>query len=130
MADQKALEQKYAPVGQAIADFSEYGTKFDGIFMSGDKLVLKCEVPSKVISNRVWDVIKECDPAYSDFEIQMTITGGDDQPYAIKSGDNLSKVSRLFYGNPNKYETIAKHNNIANPDKIQVGQQINVPPLS
>ena len=26
MADQKALEQKYAPVGQVITDFSEYGT--------------------------------------------------------------------------------------------------------
>lgn len=130
MADQKALEQKYAPVGQTIADFSEYGTKFDGIFMNGDKLVLKCEVPSKVISNRVWDVIKECDPTYSDFEIQMTVTGGDDQPYTIKSGDNLSKISKLFYGTPNKYEAIAKHNNIANPDKIQVGEQINVPPLS
>ena len=130
MADQKALEQKYAPVGQVITDFSDSGAKIDGIFMNGDKLVLKCEVPSKVVSNLVWDTIKKCDPAYSDFEIQMTVTGGDDQPYTIKAGDNLSKVSEKFYGTPNKYQAIAQHNGISNPDHIQVGQQINIPPLS
>jgi nucleoid-associated protein YgaU len=98
--------------------------------MNGEKLVLKCEVPSKVISNRVWDTIKQVDPNYSDFEIQMQVTGGDDQPYTIKSGDNLSKVSEKFYGNPNKYQTIAQHNGIGDPNKIQAGQKINVPPLS
>ena len=130
MADQAALQQKYAPVGQTVADFAEYGGKFDGIFMNGDKLVLKCEVPSKVVANRVWDAIKQVDPNYPDFEIQMTQTGPDDQPYTIKAGDNLSKVSKLFYGNANKYEDIAKHNNMSNPDHIQVGQTINVPPAS
>jgi nucleoid-associated protein YgaU len=130
MADQKALEQKYAPVGQVVADFSEYGTKFDGVFMNGDKLVFKCSVPSKVISNRVWDAIKKVDPNYPDFEIQMTVTGGDDQPYTIKSGDNLSKISEKFYGTANKYQTIAEHNGISDPNKIQAGQTINIPPLS
>ena len=129
MADQKALEQKYAPVGQVITDFADYGAKMEGIFMNGEKLVLKTSVPSKVVSNRVWDAIKQCDPTYSDFEIQMTVTGADAQPYTIKSGDNLSKVSKLFYGNANKYEQIAKANNLSDPDKIQVGQEIQVPAL-
>ncbi|HSU18297.1 MAG TPA: LysM peptidoglycan-binding domain-containing protein [Acidobacteriaceae bacterium] len=130
MADQAALQKKYAPVGQVVSDFAEYGAKFEGIFMEGDKLILKADVPSKVVLNRVWDVTKEVDPKYPDFEPRMTVTGGDSQPYTIKPGDNLSKVSKLFYGNANKYETIAKANNISNPDKIQVGQTINVPPLS
>ncbi len=130
MADQTALQQKYAPVGQVITDFSDYGAKIDGIFMNGDKLVLKCEVPSKVVSNLVWDTIKKCDASYADFVIQMTVTGGEDQPYTIKAGDNLSKVSEKFYGTASKYGTIAQHNGISNPDHIQVGQQINVPPLS
>ena len=129
MADQAALQQKYAPVGQVISDFSDYGAKIDGIFMNGEKLVLKCEVPSKVVSNKVWDTIKKCDPSYSDFEIQMTVTGGDAQPYTIKSGDNLSKVSQLFYGSASKYGEIAEANGISNPDHIQVGQQINIPAL-
>ncbi len=130
MADQAALQQKYAPVGQVIADFSDLGAKFDGIFMEGDKLILKADVPSKVVLNRVWDVTKECDPSYSDFEPRLTVTGGDDQPYTIKAGDNLSKVAEKFYGHANKYETIAQANGISNPDHIQVGQEIRIPPLS
>ena len=130
MADQAALQQKYASVGQVIADFAPEGAKFDGLFMEGDKLILKADVPSKVVLNRVWDATKKVDPNYQDFEPRLTVTGGDDQPYTIQAGDNLSKVSEKFYGTSNKYETIAQHNGISNPDHIQVGQKINVPPLS
>jgi len=130
MADQAALEKKYAPVGQVIANFAPQGAKFDGIFMDGEKLVLACEVPSKVIVNRVWDTIKQCDPTYADFEIRMKQTGPDAQPYTIQSGDNLSKVAQHFYGAASKYTEIAKANGISNPDHIQVGQQIQIPPLS
>lgn len=130
MADQKALEQKYAPVGQVVADFSDLGAKFEGVFMEGDKLILKADVPSKVVLNRVWDATKQCDPSYSDFEPRLTVTGGDSQPYTIKPGENLSKISQRFYGNANKYTEIAKANGIANPDHIQAGQEINIPALS
>ncbi len=129
MADQAALEQKYAPVGQQIADFSDYGAKFDGIFMQGEKLVLKCEVPSKVVSNRVWDVIKQCDPNYPDFEIQMAVTGGDEQPYTIKAGDTLSAVCLKFYGHANKYPQVAEANHM-DANKISVGTTIQLPVLS
>jgi nucleoid-associated protein YgaU len=113
-----------------IADFSELGAKFDGVFMEGEKLILKADVPSKVVLNRVWDVTKECDPNYADFEPRLTVTGSDDQEYTIKPGENLSRVSHKFYGTPNKYDAIAKHNNISNPDHIQAGQKISVPALS
>lgn len=129
MADQAALQQKYASVGQVIADFAPEGAKFDGLFMEGDKLILKADVPSKVVLNRVWDATKKVDPNYADFEPRLNVTGGDDQPYQIQAGDNLSKVSEKFYGTASKYEAIAQHNGISNPDHIQVGQTINVPAL-
>ncbi len=129
MADQAALQQKYASVGQVISDFAEYGAKIDGISMDGDKLVLTATVPSKVIGNRAWDATKAVDPQYADFELQLTQSGDDAQPYTIKSGDNLSKVSKLFYGDANHYQAIADANGIDNPDHIQVGQAINVPAL-
>ena len=129
MADQAALQQKYASVGQVIADFAPEGAKFDGLFMEGDKLILKADVPSKVVLNCVWDATKKVDPSYADFEPRLTVTGGDDQPYTIKAGDNLSKVSEKFYGSASKYTQIAQHNGISNPDHIQVGQTINIPAL-
>jgi nucleoid-associated protein YgaU len=129
MADLNQLKQKYEPVITTIQGFSEYGATLDAVDLSGDKLHLKGTVPSKVVANRVWDVIKQVDPGYGDLAHEITTTGGDQQPYTIKSGDSLSKVSKLFYGTPNKYTQIAEANGISNPDKIQAGQQINVPPL-
>jgi nucleoid-associated protein YgaU len=129
MADLDALKAKYQPVFDTIDSFSEYGAKIDSADLDGEKLHLKGEVPSKVIANRVWDVIKECDPAYADLEHEIATTGGDSQAYTIKSGDNLSKVSKLFYGSANHYTQIAEANGIDNPDHIQVGQEIQVPPL-
>jgi|SRR5579875_306928 len=129
MADQAALEKKYAPVGQAVSNFSDYGAKIDGIFMNGEKLVLKCTLPSKVVENRVWDAIKQVDPNYPDFEIQITISGGDEQPYTIKSGDTLSAVCLKFYGHANKYPEVAKANGV-DANNIPVGKTIQLPVLS
>ncbi len=129
MADQAALEKKYASVGQVITDFAEYGTQMNGIFMDGEKLVLQATVPSKVIGNRAWDATKAVDPNYPDFELRLTQSGPDNQPYTIKAGDNLSKVSKLFYGSANHYPQIAEANGLDNPDHIQVGQEIQVPPI-
>jgi len=47
--------------------------------------------------------------------------------YVVKSGDNLSNISKSFYGNANDYSKIARANDITNPDRIQVGQQLKIP---
>ena len=127
MADLNQLRQKYAPVLQVLQEFSEYGAKVDTVDLAGEQLHIKGEVPSQVIANRVWDAIKQVDPTFSDLKHEIATTGGPQQPYTIKSGDNLSKVSKLFYGTPNHYQQIAQANNISDPNKIQPGQQINLP---
>ena len=91
--------------------------------MQGDKLVLKCEVPLKVVSNRVWDAIKKVDPNYPDFEVQMAVTGGDAQPYTIKQGDTLSAICLKFYGHANKYLQVAEANHV-DANHIPVGTTI------
>ncbi|WP_260706633.1 LysM peptidoglycan-binding domain-containing protein [Edaphobacter flagellatus] len=130
MADLDQLKQKYSGVISTIESFSEFGAKVDAVELDGEQLHLKAEVPSQVVANRVWDAIKAADPTYADLKHEIVTTGGADQPYTVKPGDNLSKISKLFYGNANKYNEIASANNISNPDLIKVGEQINVPPLS
>jgi hypothetical protein len=130
MADLNQLKQKYSPVIQTIECFSDLGAKLDAVSLDGEKLYLKASVPSQVIANRVWDVIKQVDPQYSDLHHEIATTGGPNQSYSVKSGDNLSKISARFYGSPNHYSNIAAASNIADPNKIQVGQQITVPVLS
>ncbi|MGI8772772.1 MAG: LysM peptidoglycan-binding domain-containing protein [Acidobacteriaceae bacterium] len=65
--------------------------------------------------------------AYADLRHEITPTGSGDQTYTIRSRNNLSKVSKLFYGSPNHYQEIASANGIGDPDKIQAGQQITIP---
>lgn len=130
MADLEQLKQKYAPVLNVINEFAPYGAKVDAVDLAGEQLHIKGQVPSQVIANRVWDTIKQVDPSYSDLKHEIATTGGAEQPYTIKAGDNLSKVSKLFYGDANKYTRIAEANHLADPNKIQPGQQINIPVLS
>jgi nucleoid-associated protein YgaU len=129
MADLDQLKQKYAPVIETIQSFSDEGATLDSVSLDGEKLYLKGSVPSEVIANRVWDVIKQVDPQYADLHHEISTTGGPNQAYSVKSGDNLSKISARFYGSPNHYSNIASASNIADPNKIQVGQQITIPVL-
>ncbi len=129
MADLEQLKSKYSGVISTIQGFADLGATVDAVDLDGDKLHLKASVPSKVVLNRVWDAIKTADPTYADLHHEITTTGGDTQPYTIKSGDNLSTISKRFYGAANKYPEIAQANGIANPDHIQVGQQLNLPVL-
>jgi nucleoid-associated protein YgaU len=129
MADLEQLKTKYAGVISTLQEFADLGAKVDQVDLDGEKLHVKGTVPSKVVLNRVWDAIKQADPAYSDLHHEIVNTGGDEQPYTIQSGDNLSKISKRFYGNANKYPEVAKANNISNPDLIKIGQQLNLPAL-
>ena len=50
--------------------------------------------------------------------------------YTVVSGDNLSKISKAHYGDPNKYMKIFEANRpmLSNPDKIYPGQVLRIPP--
>jgi nucleoid-associated protein YgaU len=127
MADLEQLKQKYQGVIATIQGFSDIGAAVDQVGLDGEKLLLKAHVPSKVVANRVWDTIKEADPSFSDLHHEIATSGGDEQPYTVQSGDNLSRIAKRFYGTPNKYTGIAQANGIANPDLIRVGQQLRLP---
>jgi nucleoid-associated protein YgaU len=53
------------------------------------------------------------------------------QWHTVVSGDNLSKIARKFYGDPNKYPVIFEANKpmLSHPDKIYPGQMLRIPPL-
>lgn len=127
MADLNQLKQKYQPVLDTIQSFSSEGAKVENVSLDGDKLLLKASVPSKVIANRVWDVIKQVDPSCSDLHHELS-TSGDAQSYTIQSGDSLSKISKHFYGDANKYQKIASANSISDPTKSRPAKSSPFPP--
>ena len=60
---------------------------------------------------------------------QSIETAGNVQYYIIQSGDNLSKIAKHFYGDPNKYPVIFEANKevIKDANKIFPGQKIRIP---
>ena len=62
----------------------------------------------------------------------MTVSASEpeSQMYTVVKGDNLSKISKAFYGTPNKYPQIFEANKpmLTHPDKIYPGQVLRIPP--
>lgn len=62
----------------------------------------------------------------------MTVAAPADasQYYTVVKGDNLSKIAKQFYGNPNQYPKIFEANKpmLTHPDKIYPGQLLRIPP--
>jgi nucleoid-associated protein YgaU len=123
MADFDQLKQKYQPVLDVI---QKEGAQIQGLGMDGNQLSLKVMANSEASKNIIWDAIKAVDPNYSDLKHDIQFQEGQ-QTYKVQPGDNLSKISKQFYGDANKYMTIAKANNLQDPDKIKVGQELVIP---
>jgi nucleoid-associated protein YgaU len=51
------------------------------------------------------------------------------QFYTVQSGDNLSKIAKQFYGDPNRYSAIFEANKpmLKDPDEIYPGQVLRIP---
>lgn len=47
----------------------------------------------------------------------------------VQPGDSLSKISRQFYGDANKYMKIfeANKDKLADPDKVRAGMELVIP---
>jgi len=88
----------------------------------------------------VWDQIKLVDPNSSDLiaDIQAPAaaaaaaargSGTTARTYTVQPGDNLSKISKQFYGNANQYMKIfeANKDKLSDPDKIKAGMDLVIP---
>lgn len=139
MPDQfEQLKQKYQPVLDTI---QKDGGELQNVNMDGNQLYVKATVTSEANKNRIWDAIKAVDPNFADLKHDIEVRQGSEvnqgnqvsqgnqgnQTYTVKSGDNLGKISKQFYGDASKYLTIAKANNLEDPDKIKVGQELIIP---
>jgi nucleoid-associated protein YgaU len=124
MPDQfEQLKQKYKPVLDKI---QQEGAQLLNVNMDGNQLYVKAIAVSEASKNRIWDAIKAVDPTFADLKHDIGAEARA-QDYTVQPGDNLSKISKHFYGDANKYMDIAKANNLEDPDKIKVGQKLVIP---
>ena len=136
MTDLDPLKEKYQSV---LTLMDQLGVRLQNLHLQENKLFLKGNAKTKADSNRIWDQIKLVDRNYSQ-DLMAEITYDTDAPaatpsgqaaktYTVKAGDTLSKIAKQYYGNANSYMKIFEANKglLRDPDKIQVGQVLNIP---
>jgi nucleoid-associated protein YgaU len=147
------LRNKY----QSVLNYAEQQrVQFQNLHTENDKLFIRAIAPSQEVANKLWDQIKLVNPNLDDITADITFsqsaaqsaatsggstgaqgggqqgtaTGQGGQSYTVKSGDTLSKISSQFYGDANEYMRIfyANRDQLQDPDRIQAGQQLVIPP--
>jgi len=123
MADFEQLKQKYQPVLDVI---TKEAAHLMNLNLDGDQLYLKAMADTESSKDRIWDAIKKVDPTFADLKHDIEVKSGM-QKYTVQSGDSLSKIAKHFYGDAQKFTVIARANNIANPDLIKAGEELEIP---
>ena len=134
------LKQKYTSVLNA-ADQEQI--QFLNLHVQENKLYIKAIAPSEEAKNKFWDQIKLVNPSQDDITADLSVdtsramgaaagggAGQGGETYTVKGGDTLSKISKQYYGDADEYMRIfyANREALKDPDKIQVGQQLTIPP--
>jgi nucleoid-associated protein YgaU len=115
--------------------------QFLNLHVQDNKLFIRGIAPSDDAKNKFWDQIKLVNPNADDITADIAVDSsravgaaagggqGSGQTYEVRSGDNLSKISKQFYGDPNEYMRIfyANRGTLSDPDKLQVGQKLVIP---
>ena len=134
------LKQKYQTV-LSVSDSEKI--QFLNLHVQDNKLFIRGIAPSDEAKNKFWDQVKLVNPNADDITADISVDssramgaaagggeGSGSQTYEVKSGDNLSKISKQFYGDSDEYMRIfyANRDQLKDPDKIQIGQKLVIPP--
>jgi nucleoid-associated protein YgaU len=123
------LKQKY---DRALKMMTEKGIRLQNLHVEDNKLFMRGAAPSEQAKGDVWSAIVAADAAHADVALDLTVDPSlapAEQSYSVKSGDTLSKISKQFYGDANKYMKIYEANRdmLSDPDKIKPGQVLKIP---
>ena len=133
------LKSKY----QSVLNFMQSEkVQLQNLNLQDNKLLIRGNAPSQEVKNRVWDQIKLVDASYSDLiaDVQapaavaaaVAAASGSTtnaRTYTVQPGDNLSKISKQFYGSANEYMKIfeANKDKLSDPDKLRAGIDLVIP---
>lgn len=132
------LKLKYQSVLNLIPSLQ---VQLENINMQDNKLFIRAKAPSQDVKNQIWNQIKLVDPSYSDLVADIEapaaaaasaaagVTTTAARTYTVQPGDNLSKISKQFYGSANQYMKIfeANQDKLSDPDKIKPGMELLIP---
>ena len=123
-----SLQVKYSPV---LALAQELKLQALNVKEEAGKLNLSGTVNTQYEKNKIWDKIKEVGgEGQTEVSADLKVLNTEYfNLHTVESGENLSKISKLYYKDANKYMQIfnANKDQLTNPDMIKVGQKIKIP---
>lgn len=130
-----ASEAKAATADELKKEVAKHGLNADGLNISvnGDKVSVSGTAMTQADAEKI---ILALGNTVGVAEVDSSLIAKQAEPesrmYTVKSGDNLSKISKAMYGDPNQYNVIFEANKpmLKHPDKIYPGQVLRIPPLA
>jgi nucleoid-associated protein YgaU len=140
------LKEKYVSVLSVI---NRENLNVKNLHLQDNKLVIRAEAPTQDAKNKFWEAVKKVDASFKDLMADISVAPAAApqakpaaapaapapaapaaQTYTVVGGDTLSKIAKHFYGNANDYMKIfeANRDKLSDPDKIQIGQVLKIPP--
>lgn len=121
------LKDKYSSVLELGKNLDVQG---GDVQEEGGKLKVKGTAAYELDKDLLWDAIKSI-PGWEN-EVVADIKVANKEIfgiYTVKAGDTLSKISKKYLDNPNRYSEIFNLNKdiLSNPDLIKVGQRLKIP---
>lgn len=98
--------------------------------IEGDKVTLRGNAVSQEEREKIVLLVGNHEGIGSvDDQLNVKTPAPEAQYYEVKSGDTLSKISKQFYGDANKYHQIFEANRpmLKDPDEIYPGQKLRIP---
>ena len=123
-----SLQVKYSPV---LALAQELKLQSLDVKEEAGKLKLSGTANTQYEKNKIWDKIKEVG-GEGQTEVNADIKVLNTEYFhlhTVENGESLSKISKHYYKDANKYMQIfnANKDQLTNPDMIKVGQKIKIP---
>ena len=123
-----SLQVKYSPVLTLAQELKLLALN---VKEEAGKLKLSGTVNTPYEKNKIWDKIKEVGgEGQTEVSADLKVLNTEYfHLHTVESGENLSKISKQYYKDANKYMKIfeANKDQLTNPDKIQVGQRLKIP---
>jgi nucleoid-associated protein YgaU len=109
---------------------NQIGLKNPDVKEEGGKLKISGQTEYQLDANRLWDNIKTHQGWENDLLVNIQAQRSDAfGVHTVVAGDTLSKIAKQYLGDANRYMEIFKANSttLTDPDKIKVGQKLNIP---
>ena len=135
-------EQKFARLKEkylsALNMADSMGGRVDALYVEGDRLIARITASDQSSADQIVGAFNSIDSSYGDLDLQVNAQQQyaqasdtqQQQTYTVQSGDSLWKIAKNHYGDGSHYMQIfyANRDKIKDPDMIQVGQELVIPP--